>query len=107
MTEKIYISSDNLLTVDALYDSVAGDYVNDATVTATVVDRGGNEVSGQSWPVTLSYVALSDGKYQGVLADSMSVSKGKTYEVRVSVDGGAGKALEIRRRLKADYKTWT
>lgn len=107
MSETIYIDSDNLVTVDALYDNAAAAYVNDATVTMTLKDRAGTEVSGETWPVTLSYVSGSNGKYQGTLSDTLTLSRGKTYEVTISVNGGAGKALTIKRKLPADYQSWT
>lgn len=107
MSETIYIDSDNLVTVDALYDNAAAAYVNNATVTVTLLDRAGNEVSGETWPVSLSYVSGSDGKYRGTLSDSLVLKKGKYYEVKIEIDGGAGKALTVKRKLPADYKTWT
>jgi len=93
MSETIYIDSDNLVTLDALYDSAAAAYVNDATVTVTLTDRAGNEVSGETWPVTLSYVSGSDGKYRGTLTDSLSLSANKRYTAKVTADGGAGKKM--------------
>jgi len=90
--ESLYIDSDNLVTLDALYDNAAAEYVNDATVTVTLTDRAGNEVSGETWPVTLSYVAGSDGKYRGTLSDSLSLSANRRYTAKVTADGGAGKA---------------
>ena len=38
--------------------------VNDATVTVTVFDSNGVELTGQAWPLTLDFVALSKGIYR-------------------------------------------
>lgn len=91
MSETIYIDSDNLLTLDALYDNAGASYVNDATVTVTLLDMAGSEVSGETWPVSLSYVSGSDGKYRGTLTDTLSLSANKRYTAKVTADGGAGK----------------
>lgn len=88
----LYVSNDNLLTVDELYDAVAAAYLNAATVTVTLVDEDGSEVTGQSWPTTLAYVAASNGKYRAVLEDALSLAKNQTYTAQISVDGGADKA---------------
>jgi len=88
--ESLYIDSDNLVTLDALYDNAAAAYVNDATVTVTLTDRAGNEVSGETWPVTLNYVAGSDGKYRGTLSDTLSITAYSQYTAKVIADGGPG-----------------
>lgn len=71
MTEAIYISNDNLLTLDNLINSATGQAVNSATVQATLVDEDGTQVAGQSWPVSMPYVSGSSGKYQGSLESAL------------------------------------
>lgn len=79
MPMNVYISSDNLVTVDGLTDEATGSYVNDATVTAklTTDSAGVSTVSGSS--ITLSYVAASDGKYRGEMPYTVSLTEGTTY----------------------------
>lgn len=72
---KVYIGNDNLLTVDALTNAATGAYVNNATVTATLKDADGTNVSGQTWPLSLAYVSGSNGKYQGVLEDGLDLTE--------------------------------
>ena len=57
------IGSDNMLRVLALRNSETLAFINDATVTATLLDAiGGTEQTVQTWPLTLNYrdVSASD-----------------------------------------------
>lgn len=59
-----------------------GAYVNDATVTFALKDAAGNAVSGASG--SLSYVADSDGRYEGVLESTVSLIIGATYYLEIT-----------------------
>lgn len=85
MTDILYLQSDNLLEVTGLQNVATGAYINNATVTVTLVDAGGTAVSGQSWPATLSYVSGSNGDYRVTLEDTLSLSENGTYVPRVTV----------------------
>jgi len=50
------------VTLSGLQDS-AGAYVNAATVTVTVTDLAGNETTGATWPLAMTYETASDGVY--------------------------------------------
>lgn len=95
-----YVDNDNVVTLDELTDE-AGDYVNDATVEATLFDLDGDEVTGVTWPITLSYVAASDGLYRGVAGDVAAVADGAEYDVRVDVDDGSGGTARFWHRVVA------
>lgn len=85
---QLYVGNDHLLTLEGVQDAVSGDYLNAATVTATLKTRAGVEVEGDNWPITLDYVADSDGNYQGVIEDGVEITAGKTYIVEITVDAG-------------------
>lgn len=90
MAEVVYISNDNLITLSGLKDaSEGGDYINNAIVEVTLLDSDGNEVAGQSWPATMSYVSGSDGIYEGILEDGLSLSVDDELTARVTVDAGS------------------
>ena len=89
--EVAYVSNDNTVTVDLLYDVVDAAYVNDATVTMSLVDSAGVAVTGQSWPATLAYVTASNGKYQAILEDAAALVAGAHYTAKVTANGGADK----------------
>lgn len=83
----IYLANDNLLELQGLTNVANAAYVNTATVSATVVDKNGTNVAGQSWPLTLSYVTASNGNYRGTLEDALSLTENEDYTVRVAVSG--------------------
>jgi FtsP/CotA-like multicopper oxidase with cupredoxin domain len=65
-------------------------YLTDAaTVTATVRDHATQvAVSGETWPVTLTYITGSDGDFHGPLRDTLSVTVGQRLDVVVVLDNG-------------------
>ncbi len=89
MAQALYKSNDNLLEIDGLKNAATDAYIDDATVTVTLVDAEGAEVTGQSWPTTMSYVASSNGKYRAVLKDALSVTNLDRYTAKITADGGS------------------
>lgn len=90
-TEVMWDGNDNVLRVIGLSNAVTGAYLNDlATVEVTLTDSDGNEVTGQSWPLGVTYVAASDGEYRAILPQALSITPGATYTATVDADGGAG-----------------
>lgn len=74
-----YNANDNLLEVQGVRrKNDSGQTVYDtagaATVTVTVKNPSGVNLSGQSWPFTLSFVAGSDGNFQGTLQDTLDTT---------------------------------
>lgn len=87
MSKKLYVGNDHRLTVDQLRDT-DDQYINSATIEATLIDSASNEVEGQTWPLSLSYVEDSDGKYEGILDDAMELQDGENYTLIINtVDG--------------------
>lgn len=87
-TYTYYPGNSGVLQIGALKNAQTDAYINDATVEATVVDRHDAEVTGQSWPLTLSYVAASDGIYRGVIESDLTVVVGGTYTAQVTATSG-------------------
>ncbi len=62
-------------------------YINDATVTlATIVDTDDVAVSGQTFPVSMGYVAASDGIYQATMEDTLLLVDKGQYVAKVDVN---------------------
>jgi hypothetical protein len=82
---KLLIGNDQTIEVQSggLTDAVTGDPINDATVTATIRDRAGNAVGGVTWPITLDYIAASDGQYRGNIPAAAEFAASKRYQVTV------------------------
>lgn len=83
----LYVDNDNRIKLSGLVDA-DGAYQNSATVTVTLLERDGTEVTGETWPLTMSYSSGSDGNYTAVLQDTLSVTSGQRLIARVSVSSG-------------------
>ena len=86
--EVLYYQSDNLLEILSVVQNVDGAALTGATVTGRLLDDDGNEVTGQSWPVTL--VHAGSGTYRATINDDVSVSVGQKLTAEITVDAGAG-----------------
>ena len=76
-------------------------FVNDATVTVTIQDSSGADLSGESWPVTLPYVSGSDGVYTKSFDPFDSLIIGEIYSVIINVVGLDGLESECVTKIKA------
>jgi hypothetical protein len=68
--------------------------VIDANVIATIYDVYGNEVSGQIWPLTLTYQDGTDGDYLAVLSDQIDLNVGSYYKAKLVVTKGTYRLTE-------------
>jgi hypothetical protein len=67
-----------------------------ATVTTTVLDRTTQvAVTGETWPVTLSYITGTNGNFHGVLRDTLVVTEHQRLDVRVTIDNGTDQKRTI------------
>ncbi len=82
---ELLIGNDNLIEFYGLKNAVSDGYISSADVSATLNDENGDQVVGQNWPVTLNYVADSDGHYRAILEESMALSPGHFYQLIVDV----------------------
>ena len=83
----LLIANSNILEVNGLRNGLTNSFVNTATVIATLEDLKGNEITGQVWPVTLDYVAESDGCYRTTFATDLSIESDKRYKLILVVQG--------------------
>lgn len=104
MTEIAYLNNDNIIELEGLKNDATGAFINDATVTVTLKDEAGAEVSGQTWPTTLLYVAASDGVYRATLQDVLSLTEKERYFAEVSANGGAGLQGEFVLPVQAEVR---
>jgi hypothetical protein len=71
--------------LDQLRNQITGQYVNDATVSATAYAVGtGAVVAGQAWPLSMPLVA-EPGKYAGVIAAGSDIVEGQTYDIKITI----------------------
>lgn len=89
-TLTIYRNNDNLVqNPTPMTRSSDGAYVNDATVTMTLKDSAGAAVSGASG-LSLTYVTDSNGRYQGTLPYTLSLTAGEDYTLEITGTTGSG-----------------
>ena len=81
-------------------DSITGLAVTTATVTATIEDLAGDELTGVSFPLTLPHVGSPDGTYRVNVSDSLVTTPGQVVKIIVIIDDGAD-----RRDRRALYCT--
>jgi len=91
----LYVGNTSIIEVDGLADQ-DGTYQNDATVTLqSLVDkRTGVAVSGVTVPLTLSYVASSNGKYRGTIPHDADVTAGRVYIATILAISSAGQRAQ-------------
>lgn len=86
MLAVIAIGSDNIVRLDKLKDASADAYVNSATVTFTLKDSAGGVVQG---PTAMSYIASSDGRYEGLIQDTLTLTENAAYTLEVTATQGS------------------
>ncbi len=82
------IGSDNLVEVDQLKDE-SGNFVNNASVTLTITERDGSPVVGDTFPKAMGYVSGSNGKYRGVVEQTLGVVCCRIYLAAITATIGA------------------
>ncbi len=98
LNANLYIGNDTQIDVTGLQNADDSSYLNAATVTVTVKDLSGTEVSGISWPVTLSYESASNGNYSGAIDKALSITEGATYHIEITA---AESGLDAFWRIRA------
>jgi hypothetical protein len=97
----IAVDSDNVITVSQLYDSISQTFQNSAQVTALLMDRTGTNVL--YGPLTLNYLAGSNGTYQGTLPNAdTGLMPGTTYVIQVTAIASSFQ-LVLQDRYVADF----
>ncbi len=81
--ELISIGSDVLVRLDKLKNASTDAYINSATVSFRLKDSDGASIQG---PTTMSYIASSDGRYEGVITavNSASLGQNAVYYVEIT-----------------------
>lgn len=95
-----YDNNDHYIELTGLQDSADSSYKNGATVEVTLKDASGNNLSGETWPLSMSYVASSNGNYRATLADTLAVVVGNRYTALVTANAGAGLQAEWEEPVK-------
>jgi hypothetical protein len=86
-----FVANTNVLELRGLKSAIEDAFVNDATVSVTIKDASGANVAGVVWPLTLAYVATSDGDYRAIIPHGAALTAGRQYTALISADGGTNR----------------
>jgi len=88
MSLTIWIDNNNVIEWQALTNSVTEAVDTGATMTVTIQDSSGTEVTGQTWPATMTHV--SAGLYRATLDSDLVLTAGREYTAVLDVTGTGG-----------------
>jgi hypothetical protein len=91
--EVIAINSDNLVRLDSLTNASSGAFVNNATVSFSLLDSTGNTIISNS---SMAYVTGSNGRYEGTIPFSTTINLNALYTIQVTA---VGAGFQIFRKL--------
>ena len=86
----IFQNNDTLIELAGLQNETTGAYLNTATVTVTLIDATGANVTGATWPMAMSYVAGSNGLYRATLGFDLPLTENGLYKANIIAIGGTG-----------------
>ena len=84
MAEVIFFKNDNIIELTGLKDAITDTEINSATVTVTLKDKDGVDVTGETWPLTMAAVG-SGGTYRATLQDTLGVTLLDQYTAEIDV----------------------
>jgi hypothetical protein len=107
MTAKhyIYLANSTTVKLEGLESSVDASYVNDATVEMTIKDAQGNNVAGETWPLSMVYVTASNGNYLGEVSHALALVDGAEYSASITATVPGGSRAEWVEPLAALIRT--
>lgn len=86
----IFYLTDMVLEIQGLQDTVAGTYLNAATVTVDVHKKSDDSAVTGATGLVMNYVAASNGVYRVTIPDTASIERDEQYIAKITVDAGAG-----------------
>jgi hypothetical protein len=93
----LFKANDQVIEVKGLKNNVSGAFLNAATVTATLKDPAGANVTGLT-AIPLAYVAASSGDYRGQVEETFNPAQKDGYTLHIDAsEGGLVLHVEIRR----------
>ena len=97
---------ENTMTIEllGLQDADDDSYINNATVTVTITDEDDVDVVGETWPVTMTYVAASNGDYRANLSYLMDIDPRNIYTAKVTAIATGGERANWKYPLVAEER---
>ena len=103
----IYIDNNHTIKLVGLTNCLTGAIDNGATVTVTLIDSSGTQVTGQSWPATMSIVSESPltGTYRASLDADLSLVANRSYIAVINATGSGGQIAHWEYPFKAQVRS--
>lgn len=89
MAEVIFFLNDNVIELTGLKDEITDVNIDDATVTVTLKDSTGVDVTGETWPLAMAALG-SGGIYRATLINTLDVTLLDQYTAVVDVTTTGG-----------------
>jgi len=90
MPNPLLVQNDQLIQLSGVQNALTGAYINNAAVACTLKNKADESVvSGQTFPLTMTYVPASNGVYEAILEDGLALVNKQKYIVEISVDAGS------------------
>jgi len=105
VTQVIFHQSDNLIELIDLTDVVNGNFVTTATVTVTLIDKGGTDVVGETWPLAMPYIALTNATYRVIFNDTLVLVPGDLYRAVIDANDGVNRQAHWEFPIRAETRT--
>lgn len=86
----IYIGNDSVIELDGLRNELTGAPINDAAVSFRLLTEAGEEVAGDIWPKTMTYVTGSNGDYRATAVYDMALAANGRYTAEITANAGEG-----------------
>lgn len=103
-TQILWIGNDNIVELIGYRSATTGQFLNAATVTVTLKDAAGVDVSGESWPKSMAYVDGSNGTYRATLPAALPLVEYAQYTGIIDAVQGVGSTDQRRQTLMARYR---
>jgi hypothetical protein len=103
MGNTLYVDSDNAIYVEVVKNVLTGEWINDAVVTATLLDADGEPVEGAE-EIVCAYIAGSNGRYLGGIPADVELVSGDAYTLQVVVQNGDYKTTSRKTYVGGYYK---
>lgn len=96
-----FVANTNVLELTGLKEETTEAFINNAVVTVTIKDTEGTDVVGATWPLTMDYVATSDGDYRAYVSEALTLIANTKYIAYIDADGGANRFGHFEFHFKA------
>lgn len=99
------MGTDNALHLLDVRNTVSNQLLRGATIESTLVLSGtSTQVSGQTWPTSLTLINSESAHYVSTLVDSLMLTESEYYQAETVIDNGAGEKATLKLPVQAIWE---